>query len=106
MFSNIRLIDYFAVIEMDIQSLIDRSESLTNSNFINHEFVIPRCSHQLVNFFPKKLYKDCYDTIFNSFNHIINDLTKSLPYEEFYITKQETKFFSLLYTEGKIFVFI
>lgn len=100
-FSKIRLIDYFAIIDLDIKSLIDNQDSLTISNFINLEPIIPKCSHRLLNFFPKKLYKDCYDTTFDSFNHIINNLTNSLPKEELYLSKQETRFFSLLYTERK-----
>lgn len=100
-FSKTRLIDYFAVIDLDIQSVVDRGDILTNSNFMEYEPIIPRCSHRLVNFFPKKLYKDCYDQTFDSFNHIINNLTNSLPHEELYLSKMETKFFSFLYTERK-----
>ena len=102
-FSKTRLIDYFAVIDLDFQSFVDKGETLTISNFMEYEPIIPRCTHRLVNFFPKKLYKDCYDQTFDSFNHIINNLTSSLPKEELHISKQDSKFFSLLYTERKNF---
>ena len=41
-FSKIRLIDYFAIIDLDIKSLIDNQDSLTISNFINLEPIIPK----------------------------------------------------------------
>ena len=100
-FSKTRLIDYFAVIDLLIESITEKNDNLTISNMIEYDPIIPKCSHRLVNFFPKKLYKDCYDQTFDSFNHIINNLTSSLPNEELYISRQDTKFFSLFYTDRK-----
>jgi hypothetical protein len=98
-FSKTRLIDYFALIDVEIEAISEKNDGLTFANFMDAEPIIPRCSHRLVNFFPKKLYKDCYDNTFETFNHIINNLINSLPNEELHTHKPENKFFSLLYTE-------
>lgn len=96
LFSNDRLIDYFSMFEMNIQSFLSgENDFLEKTDYTNSNNIAIKVQYKYntLKRYPLKDYKDVYELNLES-------IFQMLPVEYIYLNRQPNKFFSLIFTNS------